>query len=68
MKLWRRTWAASSATDALAPFGIVTLASGGSEGAGYHMAHMRWSQTGNRGALPNAVMPATFLAQAYDIG
>lgn len=66
--LWRRVWAASSATAPLAPFGIVNLASGGSEGAGDHMAHMRWSQTGNMGALPNAVMPATFLAQAFDIG
>ena len=66
--LWRRVWAATSATDPLAPFGIVTLAAGGSEGAGYNMAHMRWSQTGNMGALPNAMMPATFLAQAYDIG
>ena len=66
--LWRKQWSSSSATDPLAPFGIVTLASGGSEGAGYHMAHMRWSQTGNYGALPSPPMPRTFLAQAYDIG
>ena len=32
------------------------------------MAGMRWSQTGNYGALPNAAMPNTFLAQAYDLG
>ena len=66
--LWRKLWSSSSATDPLAPFGIVTLASGGSEGAGNHMAHMRWSQTGNYGALPSPPMPRTFLAQAYDIG
>jgi hypothetical protein len=82
---------------------VVSLASGGSEGAGYHMAvrlpfgppvlwlcdaaaalcpvgewrfifvsrlrqHMRWSQTGNFGALPNSAMPNTFMAHAYDIG
>ena len=68
VRLWRQVWSASSATAAEAPFGIVTLAQGGSEGAGQHMAHMRWDQTGNFGALPNAAMPNTFLAQAYDIG
>ena len=81
VSLWRRVWAASSATDPTAPFGICTLvktsalqnhvrrcaaantdtpavtqAAGGSEGAGDHMAHMRWSQTGNMGALPNELM------------
>ena len=34
----------------------VLQAAGGSEGAGDHMAHMRWSQTGNMGALPNELM------------
>jgi hypothetical protein len=68
VSLWRKQWSSSSTTDPLAPFGIVTLASGGSEGAGDHMAHMRWSQTGNFGALPSPAMPRTFLAQAYDIG
>jgi hypothetical protein len=29
---------------------------------------MRWSQTGNYGVLPNALMPNTFLAQGFDIG
>eukprot|EP01047_Picozoa_sp_COSAG01_P028085 COSAG01_NODE_1875_length_8997_cov_11.927624_11_plen_75_part_00 len=41
VSLWRRMWASSSATHPLAPFGVVTLAQGGSEGAGQHMAHMR---------------------------
>ena len=81
VSLWRRVWAAASATDPTAPFGICTLvkhdrfpndirqwvarshrcpavlqAAGGSEGAGDHMAHMRWSQTGNMGTLPNELM------------
>ena len=29
---------------------------------------MRWSQTGNYGVLPNAALPNTFLAHAYDLG
>ena len=66
--LWRKTWSAvSGTTDPLAPFGIVTLASGGSEG-GADIGGMRWSQTANYGVNPNPAMPATFVAQAYDIG
>jgi sialate O-acetylesterase len=66
---WRRLWsAAPGTTDALAPFGVVTLAAGGSEGNDESMAGMRWSQTANYGALPNAAMPNTFLAHAYDLG
>eukprot|EP00039_Didymoeca_costata_P002481 m.60480 g.60480 ORF g.60480 m.60480 type:complete len:832 (+) comp11324_c0_seq1:88-2583(+) len=50
-------------------FGIVTLAAGGSEGAGNNMAGMRWSQTANFGRwTDNPFMPNTFGAQAYDIG
>eukprot|EP01060_Flectonema_neradi_P035146 TRINITY_DN637_c0_g1_i15.p1 TRINITY_DN637_c0_g1~~TRINITY_DN637_c0_g1_i15.p1 ORF type:complete len:687 (+),score=156.87 TRINITY_DN637_c0_g1_i15:46-2106(+) len=67
--LWRRMFsAAEGTTNKLAPFGIVSLASGGSEGHGQHMAHMRWSQTGNYGLLPNPAMPNTFLAHAFDLG
>lgn len=66
---WRRQWSAvEGTTDKLAPFGIVTLAAGGSEGHDQNMAGMRWSQTGNYGSLPNNAMPNTFLAQAYDLG
>ena len=57
----------ASSTDALAPFGVVSLAAGGSEGHGQHMAALRWSQTANFGSLPNVLMPNTFLAHAYDI-
>ena len=66
--LWRKQWSATpGTTDPLAPFGVVTLASGGSEG-GSDIGGMRWSQTANYGALPNPAMPNTFLAQAYDLG
>jgi hypothetical protein len=47
--------------------GIVTLASGGSEG-GSDIGGMRWSQTANYGSAPNTGMPNTFIAQAYDLG
>jgi len=66
--LWRQEWAANSGTAADAPFGVTSLAAGGSEGAGQHMAAIRWAQTGNHGALPNPAMPSTFMAHAYDIG
>jgi hypothetical protein len=61
--LWRQAWSKESGTtDPLAPFGIVTLASGGSEG-GSDIGGMRWSQTGNFGTLPSPEMPNTFLAR-----
>ena len=65
---WRRQWSEQGTTDPLAPFGVVTLAAGGSEGHDSAMAGMRWSQTANYGVLPNAAMPNTFLAHAYDLG
>lgn len=66
---WRRQWSATrGTTNPVAPFGVVTLAAGGSEGHDMAMAGMRWSQTGNYGKLPNQVMPNTFLAHAYDLG
>ena len=66
--LWRTEWSREpNTTDPLAPFGVVTLAAGGSEG-GMDIGGMRWSQTANYGVLPNAAMPNTFLAQAFDLG
>lgn len=65
---WRKHWSVTAGTtDPLAPFGVVTLAPGGDEG-GKDIGGMRWSQTANYGVLPNPAMPATFLAQAYDLG
>lgn len=66
---YRALWSAvPGTTDPLAPFGVVTLSAGSSEGSGQHMAGMRWSQTGNYGVLPNSIMPAVFSAQAFDAG
>eukprot|EP01062_Namystynia_karyoxenos_P063041 TRINITY_DN5586_c1_g1_i8.p1 TRINITY_DN5586_c1_g1~~TRINITY_DN5586_c1_g1_i8.p1 ORF type:complete len:836 (+),score=174.70 TRINITY_DN5586_c1_g1_i8:78-2585(+) len=65
---WRGAWSAQhGTTDPLAPFGVVTLAGGTSEGNGEHMAAFRWSQTGNYGHLPSPALPNTFLAQVYDL-
>jgi sialate O-acetylesterase len=64
---WRKLWSRiPGTTDALAPFGIVTLASSGSEG-GPDMGAMRWAQTANYGVLPNPAIPNSFVAQAYDL-
>lgn len=51
---WRNLWSTTPGTTANnAPFGIVTLASSGSEGAsGLAMGAMRQAQTGGFGALP----------------
>jgi hypothetical protein len=66
--LWRKHWSATAGTtDPMAPFGVVTLASGGSEG-GPDIGGMRWSQTANFGTLPSPAMPNTFLAHAFDLG
>jgi sialate O-acetylesterase len=68
VKLWRSAWSKTvGTTDPVAPFGVVTLASGGSEG-GSDIGGMRWSQTANYGSLPAPEMPNTFLAHAYDLG
>lgn len=65
--LWRRAWSVVPGTTAKdAPFGLVTLSTGDSEGAP-DIASFRWSQTGNYGVVPNPIMPATFLAHAYDL-
>lgn len=58
---WRKAF-----NNPTAPFGIVTLASSGSE-SGPNMGAMRMAQTANYGILPNAAMPNTFFAQAYDL-
>ena len=68
VEAWREIWSAvDGTTDPVAPFGLVTIAPSGSEGAGYHLSAFRWSQTANYGVLPNAAMPQTYVAQAYDL-
>jgi len=64
---WRAAWSKTpGTTDPLAPFGVVTLASSGSEG-GPNFGTMRIAQTMSYGVLPTPSMPNTFLAQAYDL-
>ena len=59
---YRRAWSATpGTTDALAPFGVVSLSTGDSEGAS-DIGSFRWAQQGSYGVLPNAAMPNTFLA------
>eukprot|EP00040_Diaphanoeca_grandis_P042178 m.264329 g.264329 ORF g.264329 m.264329 type:complete len:830 (+) comp55607_c0_seq1:15-2504(+) len=68
VELWRAKWSQTQGTThPLAPFGVVTLASGGSEG-GNDIGGMRWSQTSNFGTLPSPQIPNSFLAHAYDLG
>jgi hypothetical protein len=65
---WRSIWSETpGTTDPLAPFGIVTLASSGAEGADAAMGAMRIAQTAGYGVLPSPELPNTFLAQAYDL-
>jgi len=64
---WRAAWSKTpGTTDPLAPFGVVTLASSGSEG-GPNFGAMRIAQTLSYGVLPSPATPNTFLAQAYDL-
>eukprot|EP00494_Astrolonche_serrata_P032586 UN32855 len=65
---WRKDWSVEpGTTESNFGFGIVTLASGTSEG-GPDMGNMRWAQTLNYGVLPNPACPNCFMAQAYDLG
>ena len=64
---YRAAWSkVPGTTDPLAPFGVVTLASSGSEG-GPDFGTMRIAQTASYGVLPSPELPNTFLAQAYDL-
>eukprot|EP01052_Picozoa_sp_SAG31_P017616 SAG31_NODE_1213_length_9359_cov_4.298164_11_plen_348_part_00 len=69
---WRKVWSETpGTTDPLAPFGIVTLADSGGEGAPARaMGAMHLAQTAGHGVLPGprgSGMENTFLAQAYDL-
>jgi hypothetical protein len=67
VKGWRAIWSETpNTTDPNAPFGLVTLASSGSEG-GPNMGAMRLAQTAGYGVLPNDAVPHSFLAQAGDL-
>ena len=69
---WRGLWSQTpNTTHPEAPFGIVTLASSGSEGSSsLAMGAMRQAQTAGYGVLPSphgTGMANTFMAQAYDL-
>jgi len=67
VKGWRAIWSQTEGTtDPHAPFGLVTLASSGSEG-GPNMGAMRLAQTAGYGVLPNDALPNSFFAQAGDL-
>jgi hypothetical protein len=59
---FRAAWSVvPDTTDALAPFGVVSLSTADSEGAA-DIGSFRWAQTGSYGVLPNPAMPNTFMA------
>lgn len=64
---WRAVWSETAGTtEPMAPFGLVTLASSGSEG-GPNMGAMRLAQTAGYGVVPNDALPHAFFAQAGDL-
>jgi len=67
---WRKVWSETpGTTDPMAPFGIVTLASSGTEG-GPNLGPMRQAQTASYGMLPGpsgSGMENTFFTHAYDL-
>jgi len=64
---YRAAWSATpGTTDPLAPFGIVSLSTGDSEGAG-DIASFRFAQSASYFGVPNPALPGVFLAHAYDL-
>lgn len=65
--LWRAQWSVEpGTTDPMAPFGLVGISTGDSEG-NPDLASFRWSQQANYGVVPNVRMPNVFMARAYDL-
>ena len=66
---WRANWSVvDNTTDPLAPFGVVALAAGTSEGHDGNTGDFRWSQSLNYGIMPNPSLPNMFMVEGYDIG
>ncbi|NWR49376.1 SIAE acetylesterase, partial [Regulus satrapa] len=67
---WRWAFHAGSAgqTEPLLPFGFVQLSTYRRRSADDSFARLRWHQTADLGAVPNARMPSTFMAVAIDLG
>jgi sialate O-acetylesterase len=67
VKHWRGGW--GKTTDKLFPFGVVQLAGDVNEQDPLALPIFRWiGQTQGAGSLPNAPIPQSFLATAYDLG
>ena len=69
MTSWRAAFSAQpDSTHPEAPFGLVTLAAGTSEGHGQEMPAFRQAQMGGFSHAPNPLMPGVFVAAAHDLG
>ncbi len=69
LRQWRSQWSVvSNTTSKVAPFGVVQLAEGTSEGHNYNMGRFRWTQFGSFNYLPNSELTNVFGAQAFDAG
>ena len=66
---FRANWSLVNGGDVL-PFGLITLASGTSEGHQPDMGSFRWNQMLNFDILPPPAdqVPRTFVVQGHDIG
>lgn len=66
---WREAFSVRpNSTSPTAPFGLVTLAAGTSEGHGKEMPSFRQAQMGSYQQAPNRAMPNAFVAAAHDLG
>jgi len=66
---WRSLWSVvAGTTDALVPFGFVSIADGTEEGWGLNSANLHWAQTANYGVVPNPYLPNSFMAPGHDAG
>jgi len=65
---WRQVFSAAgdNATNPDAPFGIVSLASGGSEGHDDAIAALRWGQSGEKTILSPRVLPSKRLFNQHN--
>ena len=63
----RTNWSVTNGGHVV-PFGLVTLASGTSEGHQSSMGSFRWNQMLNYGILPASTAKKTFVVQGHDIG
>jgi hypothetical protein len=66
---WRALWSVvPGTTSASFPVGVVLLADGTDGGYPGNLGNINRALTANFGALPNAALPNSFLASAFDVG